>query len=223
MPDRAGHRQEDVGLPLAAYDEKRRERSVRKSCRMVGNDPFDVAERRVVAGGLGDREGRIAPQHLRGPRGHGDAANAEARAEICPGAVVVEEDDASARSHEGRELFDVERSLRMDDDDAVLALEVAERERRVRADGDNALRSELVLRGADEGREAFPVLSVEIERRRESDPRADHPSKDNDDRAECNAERPPKAQAAAARRVAQGRRARAGRRVGKRRRRRKNG
>ena len=169
-PDDAGDREENVVLPVSADDEYGREGGLLDAGRVVGHDLRDVVHRRVLDGGLRDREGRIAPQHLGGSARQRPAADVELREELVAGAVVVQEDDSPAGTHERRQLVDIELPGGMDEHEGVGRSEAVQIEGRGRK---GPRPPELGLCGVKELREPLPIFSLQIERCRERRGRAD--------------------------------------------------
>ncbi len=105
-------RQQDVGLPLPADHEHRRQRLVVQPRRVVGHDASNVTHCGMRARRLGDRQRGVVAQHLCRAGRQGYTADAEAREKLVAGAVVVEKDDPPSRPHEQRKARPRPRALR---------------------------------------------------------------------------------------------------------------
>jgi hypothetical protein len=92
--------------------------------------------------------------------GQRDTPNPKAGQEGAADAIVIEQDDTTARRHERRQFFAFERAFRMNDDEGIRAGEAPE----LKPLGDNdPFRSQLFLRYPNELGQTLPVLAAWVE------------------------------------------------------------
>jgi hypothetical protein len=107
-----------------------------------------------------DRQRGVISKHLGRTAGERDAPNAEVGQEGAPGAIIVEENNATARRHKCRQFFGFEGAFGVDYDEGVRARKPPKLEGSLHH---SPLRSELVLGDANELGQPLPVLTPWIE------------------------------------------------------------